>query len=46
MKWPVNIQETNKLRTAQRAMEWKMLKSKLQDKITMLRDQDKENKQR
>ena len=31
--WPLNKQLTNKLRTAQRAMERKMLNLKLQDKI-------------
>ena len=31
--WPLNKQMTNKLRTAQRAMERKMLDLKLQEKI-------------
>ena len=32
-KWPLNKQLTNKLRTAQRAMERKMLNLKLQGKM-------------
>ena len=39
--WSLNKQMTNKLRTAQRAMERKMLDLKLKDKDTMIENQKK-----